>query len=123
MVVCAVMSGSRLEKAAVVAAVIAWIASLLFADRSNNWTHPQLGLFLVDSTFLGVLIFIGINSNKIWPLVACGFQLCSVALHVANFIHPERRSAYLAALQLPSSAVVAAIFWGVAGKQLQALRA
>jgi hypothetical protein len=79
----------------------------------QNYNSPSIGLFAVDFFFFIVLLLVGLRTNNIWPLVACGFQLCSVSFHLAYLLHAEIPStAYFVGLQLPSCAVIATIGFG-----------
>ena len=104
--------GGFLEKYVASSALLAWLLSVAAAQRENNWAHPQTGLLVVDAAFLAALLLAAMRTSLLWPLVATGFQLCSVALHLAELIHPEEELGYLAALQIPSTAVIGVIFYG-----------
>ena len=116
--VMAVASGIRgewPERAGVTAALVAWLTSVLVGQLSHTWTAPLSGVFGVDILLLISLFVIGATSSKLWPLLACGFQLCEVCLHVAFWLQPSLWSyAYYVGLQITSCAVLLAIGVGVA---------
>lgn len=107
--------GGWAEKLAAIVSVIGWIGSYFVVTYgSNNFAGPDNGLFAIDVILLFFFAFIATKSRKIWPLVTTGFQLCSIAIHIASYAHPVLFNApYFVSLQLTSSAVILTIGFGV----------
>lgn len=110
----AVWRGGWPEWAAIGAAIVAWIASVLFIDN-QAWMRPQYAVLVVDILFLAALGYIGVRSHRLWALAAAGFQFGAVLLHLTFALNPYTVSSkgYLAAEFVVSVLVFAAIFTGV----------
>lgn len=110
----AVWRGGWPERAGIAAAIVAWIASVLFIDN-QAWMRPQYAVLVVDLLFFAALGFIGLRSRRLWALAAAGFQFGAVLLHLTFALNPYTVSSkgYLAAEFACSLFVFAAIFIGV----------
>lgn len=112
--VLAVWRGGWPERAGIGAAIVAWIASVLFIDN-QAWMRPQYAVLVVDLLFFATLGFIGLRSKRLWALAAAGFQFGAVLMHLTFALNPYTVSSkgYLAAEFVVSLLVFAAIFTGV----------
>jgi hypothetical protein len=68
------------------------VATLLsfFAPFANPlWDSTLYLLFAVDLGCLIALAGLAVNSNRYWPIWACGFQIVAVATHVSTMLAPD----------------------------------
>ena len=114
LVTAAMLYGAWPERVAAVLSLMAWLGCLLVIQLSQAWVGPNAGLLIIDFCLFLAFLAIGFKSEKVWPLIACGFQLCGVCLHIAYWAKPQLLSyAYFVAMQITSCAVLAAIGVGV----------
>ncbi len=79
----ALWKGGRPERIVALASVVASIATALLQNR-RDWISPQWGDLAVDCTFLAVLLWLALRSNRHWPMWAAAFQLLGVVIYVAR---------------------------------------
>ncbi len=109
----AALFGEWQEKTIAVAMIFAWLASLILLQATQTWVGPHVGLFIIDLILFLLTASVGLLSSKTWPLVACGFELCAVCLHLAFWAQPRvLSSAYFVALQITSFAVLFSTAFG-----------
>lgn len=78
----ALWRGGTPERVVAIANLLAWAASNLVEDRQQLFV-PQWGILAVDLSFLGVLLWFALRSNRAWPMWAAAFQLLGVVTHGA----------------------------------------
>ncbi len=80
---------------------------------ARNYAGPEVGLVLIDVGLFVVLAWIALRSRAFWPMWTAGFQLCTLAGHLAaaksRFMVP---AAYAETLVIWSYAVMAALLVG-----------
>lgn len=92
-------------------AAAGWVLTLIVARREGDWIE-QTGLFAIDLAVFGLLLTVGLRSDRLWPLVAAGFQLIGVALHVATLLMPaDEPIALKVGLQVTSYGVQLTLLW------------
>ena len=90
----------------------ACMASLAVEQRP--WTGPQGAVIAIDGLVLAAALGVVLGSEKLWPIVAAGFQVLTVGAHLA-FVAAEGRlgaAGYLTVLAVWSWGTVACIAWG-----------
>ena len=76
-------------------------------DRVDPW-HVFL-----DVTVLGLVVWIALRANRVWPLFVAAAQLLSVTGHIAVLLEPDgMRRAYWAMTQLPQYIQLTALLAG-----------
>jgi hypothetical protein len=76
-------------------------------DRVDPW-HVFL-----DVTMLGLLMWLALRANRIWPLFVAAAQLLSVTGHIAVLVQPDgMRRAYWAMTQIPQYIQLIALLAG-----------
>jgi hypothetical protein len=96
---------------AAVAVAVATFVSPFF--DGGGFSGPELGLVLVDSGLFAALAFIALRSRAFWPMWAAGFQLCTLAGHMAAAKSSTMLpAAYADTLVIWSYAVMASLFAG-----------
>lgn len=76
-------------------------------DRVDPW-HVFL-----DVTMLGLLMWLALRANRIWPLFVAAAQLLSVTGHIAVLVQPDgMRRAYWAMTQIPQYIQLTALLAG-----------
>ncbi|MFN7398582.1 MAG: hypothetical protein ACK5SX_05835 [Sandaracinobacter sp.] len=80
---------------------------------AHSYAGPELGLVLIDIGLFGILGWIALRSKAFWPIWTAGFQLCSLAGHLAaaksQIMVP---AAYAETLIIWSYAVMVALLMG-----------
>lgn len=110
----ALLRGGPLERAAAIAMVVAWRATLIVQDQ--RWAEPQLNVLYVDTALMLVLLLIALRSDRYWPLWATAFQLLAVFSHCARLLDPTLGSwVYVTAGFIWTYAVVGALGVGTWG--------
>lgn len=82
--------GGREEQLAAGALLIDWALTIALRDRS--WVGTQWAAFGADLGLLIVITAISMRTTRYWPLVAAGFELLCVTVHVARMIDPGVRA-------------------------------
>ncbi len=77
------LRGGRPERAAALACVVAWLATLTYL-HNRSWDQPLWWLFGVDLVLLVVLIGLTLVFDRRWLLFASAFQLLGVTIHFAT---------------------------------------
>lgn len=103
--------GGQDERWAAIAVAVAAFLSPLAQTRS--YAGPEFGLMVVDVGLFLALAAIALRSRAFWPMWAAGFQLCSLAGHLAaaksNAMVP---AAYAETLVIWSYAVMGTLLVG-----------
>ncbi len=108
----ALWRGGRTERTVALANIVAWIATITVQNRTN-WVDPQWGMLGVDVSFLGVLLWLVVSTDRLWILPAAAFQLLAVVTHMAIMADGGVRAmAYLTALVLWSYLVLVTLAAG-----------
>lgn len=108
----ALWRGGRPERLAVIALIVASLASPL-VQNTSNFNAPQWGIMIVD-----VLLFIAFAAlawlfGRSWIPWAAAFQLITVVTHVGYALNLDILSrAYLSTSYLLFFGVLSAIAWG-----------
>lgn len=81
----------------------------------SNFTETILGIMAVDTACMVALAFVAIASNRNWPIWVLGFQMASVATHLATLTTPVVAArAYYAFSSFWSIAEMAVMIAGIA---------
>lgn len=112
----ALWRGEWPERTGAAAMVIAWFATPVVQNSLQQW-GVQTGVMIVDAGLLGALLFVGLRSNRWWPLWACGFQAMNVVLHLAVLADARVWAwAYFVASSVFSYLVMLTLFLGALGR-------
>ncbi len=79
----ALWRGGWPERTIAVLNVLASLASGVLQNR-GDWISPQWADLIVDVTFLLVLLWLALRSDRYWPMWAAAFQLLGVVTYVAR---------------------------------------
>ena len=108
----ALWRGGRPERVAASACLVAWVATRLAYDYSDR-IDPQWGILAVDISFLAVLVYLALTTDRLWLLFAAAFQLLGVAIHLAITLDRAIRAvAYIQALIIWSYLVLLSLAIG-----------
>jgi len=108
----ALWKGGRAERLVAAGFLVAWLASPIL--RRGGWEGPAWTGLAVDGLFLALLLWVALRSRRYWPLFAAGFELLSVATHLARLIDPGVRAwAYATADAIWTYLLLAALSFGV----------
>jgi hypothetical protein len=80
--------GGRAERIAVIAFLVAIIASPLSEDH-RFLPGPQYGLAVIDSAYLAALGWVAVRYGRPWIIAAAAFQLVVTAAHFAMAFRPH----------------------------------
>lgn len=106
--------GQAAERACIIAATIASIATALAANSEATWYRPEIGIFLVDLLTLAAFIAVMAKSRKFWPLWITALQIVAVMTHVARYLKPLTAPlAYAVAEQLWAYIVILILIMSV----------
>jgi hypothetical protein len=118
----ALWRGEWPERVGAAAMIIAWLATPLVQNSLQRW-GVQEGVMIVDAGLLAALLYIGLKSDRWWPLWACGFQAMNVVLHVAVLADARVWAwSYFIASSVFSYLVMLALFLGALGRPPRARR-
>jgi hypothetical protein len=109
--VTAMVKGGQDERTAAIAfAVAAFVSPLVDARRFSG---PAIGLILIDSILFVIICIIAMRSRSFWPMWAAGFQMCTLAGHLAAAKSPTMLpAAYADTLVIWSYAVMVTLALG-----------
>jgi hypothetical protein len=103
------------EKVAATAIAAATFLTPVMQDRA--FAGPELGILLVDTLLFLVLAGLSLRSRAFWPLWAAGFQLGTLAVHLAAAQMPEMLPAvYAETLIIWSFPVLVVVAMGIHGE-------
>lgn len=81
----ALWRGERPERFAALIMITGSLASIPAAALIKaTWVSPELGILGVDLIVLGLFVALSLWSDRFWPMWITGFQLTSVAIHLAT---------------------------------------
>ena len=75
--------GGWAERTVAVGMVISSIATAL-VQNTQDFSATQWGDLVVDGSYLALLVWVALRSNRIWPLFAAAFQLVAVFIYFAR---------------------------------------
>lgn len=102
---------AREQGAAALAILVAAVLSPLV--QSSDFAHTEVGILVVDAGLFAALGLIAIRSSAFWPMWAAGFQLGTLAIHLAAAKYPEMvPAAYAEALVIWSFPVLLTVAIG-----------
>jgi len=78
----ALWRGGKPEKLLAIGLILGSLATAVVENR-QDWLYPQWGILLVDFGYLALAVWIGMRSDRVWPLFTAGFQLVAVITHGA----------------------------------------
>jgi hypothetical protein len=95
--------GGQPEKRAVII-FIAGIGLTILAPSSSahRFTHPELGIFIVDLAILAAFSMLALNAERYWTIWICSMQVIQVLSHIPMMLIPDL---------LPQAYYVIAAFW------------
>jgi hypothetical protein len=85
----ATAAGGRDGRWAALMIISASLLSIPAAHLDRNWSRTELGLLTVDGALFLGLYLLALRSRSHFPIWMAGFQLVSVATHVATVFAPE----------------------------------
>ncbi len=106
----------RLRSAEFGTAVAASAAAAVATPLAQTWdfARPEVGIFLVDLGLFLVLAGLAVRTTAFWPIWASGFQLGTLAIHLAAAKYPHLvPAAYAEALVIWSFPVLLTIAAGL----------
>ena len=66
--------------------VLTYLSVLVLSPVAVRFHHIELALALVDMTFLGLLLFISLRTEKFWPLWLAAMQGLTILSHLAPYV-------------------------------------
>jgi hypothetical protein len=113
-IVGAVMRGGRIERRGAALFFAGWTATLVAQVVTFGLTE-SLALAGIDLVILIGLIALSWKSPRPWPVYACGFQVMTLAIHVAGWVDqdlsPAFRLNFLALMGFCATLVLAIGTW------------
>ncbi len=70
------------ERTIAFAMVIDSLATNVF-QNTHDWSAPQWADLVIDASYLVLMVWVALKSNRVWPLFAAAFQLIDVAIYLA----------------------------------------
>ena len=110
----AVMCGGPIERRGAALFFLGWTATLIAQAVTFGLTE-SLSLFGIDLAVLVGLIALSWKSPRPWPVYACGFQLMTLAVHVAGWVDQDLdlafRQTFLALMGFAATLTLALGAW------------
>ena|SRR5215831_10994912 len=75
--------GGRPEQLASLGVVVGSIATALL-QNTHDYSQTQWADLAVDATYLAVLLWLALRTNRYWPMWAAAFQFLSVIIYLAR---------------------------------------
>jgi len=72
----------------IVAIFLTTLVQALFRAH-RYYTEFSTGIFVIDSVFLIALCAIALTADRFWPMLAAGFQVADIAVHLCKLAAPE----------------------------------
>ena len=110
----AAMRGGPVERRGAALFFAGWTATLIAQAVTFGLTE-SLSLFTIDLVVLVGLIALSWKSPRPWPVYACGFQVMTLAIHVAGWVDQDLdlafRQGFLALMGFAATLTAAAGAW------------
>lgn len=78
--------GGWAERTAAAGLLAGWTMTVVLYNYKIG--NTQWGVLAVDAALFGTLTWIGLTSDRYWPLFAAAFQLLAVMTHLASILDP-----------------------------------
>jgi len=92
MVVCfyAAIKGGQPERRAVIILIVGIAMTILAPSPSiDRFTHPEVGILIVDLLILSAFVMLALNAERYWTLWICSLQVIQVLSHIPIMLIPE----------------------------------
>ncbi|WP_373491733.1 hypothetical protein [Parasphingorhabdus sp.] len=105
MIVClySAIRGGQPERRAVIILVVGIVLTILApAPSIERFTHPEVGILIVDLAMLSAFVMLALYAERYWTLWICSMQVIQVLSHIPIMLIPEL---------LPQAYYITAAIW------------